>query len=127
MFIRCRTRNNNLLVYVLTGDRIDGKVRQRHVAYLGALYIPPTTPPARGEHRLNYSPLRLLQMRDSIWAKLRLTITSNKIDSRAAAKLRQQLEAHVPKPLASERTRLERQEAREEAAFKKELARLARG
>jgi hypothetical protein len=131
MFIRCLRRNTRLTVYVLTADREGAKVHQRQVAYLGSLYIPPPRPtdplalmawrPHPRERGVDFPPL-LVMGRDLLWTKLLTAIIENHIDKNTAAKLRRELQVHVPRPTAKERAKAKRDIARGRAALETRLA-----
>jgi hypothetical protein len=102
MFARFRTLSCRLQVSIVETRRVDGQVRQEHIAGLGAARLP-------------LSPETRLQF----WEKLypRLARLANRLDGEAQAKILGAISARIPMVTRDERRTLQLEVARDDAKF----------
>jgi hypothetical protein len=85
MFIRFRSDGARLYVSLVRTRRVEGKVRQQHVASLGAVT------PNRPSHET-------VRGRGAIWQALHEVVARDQIDAEKATRLMATLQARVPYP-----------------------------
>jgi hypothetical protein len=90
MFVRFQERNNRLLVRLLQSRRVNGKVRQEHIAELGAIHLSPSP-----EARLVF------------WTTLHQTLSrlSNRVPD--TTKILTAIHARVPMPSMKDNTEVQ--------------------
>jgi hypothetical protein len=101
MFVRFREAGHRLQVSLAETRRLDGRVRQDHVASLGSIRIPPMP-----TDRLAY------------WTRLheRLATLANRIDQDAYGAILAAIHARIPMPTPDDQQAVRRENARAEAA-----------
>lgn len=103
MFIRYRRQHHKLKVYLVENERVDGKVSQRIVAYLGSMEIgllPENEPGGDSEKWERLS----IQSRKAFWDKAgpKLKRLGNRLGEQARS-LRMKIHSRIPFPLETER------------------------
>jgi hypothetical protein len=107
MFVRFRQRGTQLSVSLAECRRLNGTVRQRHVASLGTVSLDP-------DARFPWVPV---WQRRAVWQELHAQIDHLKIDSAKATTLMAALQARVRYPTPEELGAAELAEAEHDVAF----------
>jgi hypothetical protein len=96
MFVRFRQRRNLLLVSLVETRRVDGKVRQEHIAGLGSIEVPPS-----------------VADRITFWQRLheRFAKLSNRVATATQTKVLGKIHARVPMVTADEQRALQLENA----------------
>jgi len=102
MFIRFRETSRSLQCTLIETRRVDGKVRNEHIASLGSIEVPPS-----------------IADRVAFWAELhqRLGRLSNRFSHEVHGKLIEQVHARIPMPTADEQRQLQKANAEADERF----------
>lgn len=101
MFVRFRSSARRLSLSIVQNERRDGKVRQSHIASLGAVSWPPS-----------------VVDRDAFWARLheRLARLANRVDRETQNAILEQVHKKLPLPTNNERCTAQLEQAQADAA-----------